>query len=159
MWFNFPGLWTRQAAQSGNSGNRAGEEDNGATRARKRQKCGDYEVVLPSNSAGSQPPLPLYQFPSVILGQPILPAPISQILRHDPQYYFDDGNIVLIAEDRVFRVHKGILSMYSSIFKDMLGLPQPSGSETIDGCPAVHLPDSAYHIDLLLETIYKGPTT
>lgn len=82
----------------------------------------------------------------------------SQI-KHDTQYYFEDGNIILIAEDRAFRVHKGVLSMHSSVFKDLLSLPQPSDADTMDGCPVVRLEDFARHVHLLLEAMYKGAYT
>ncbi|KAI0089227.1 hypothetical protein BDY19DRAFT_944764 [Irpex rosettiformis] len=77
----------------------------------------------------------------------------------DPRYYFDDGNVVILAEDTIFRVHKGVLSLHSGVFKDLLNLPQPPGGETLDSCPLVRIQDTAFHIKWLLETMYDGAAT
>ena len=58
----------------------------------------------------------------------------------DKVVWFSDGNIVLRAEQTLFRVYAGILSQASPIFRDMLsiGESQPKGSaETYEGCPLV----------------------
>ena len=77
----------------------------------------------------------------------------------DPKYYFEDGNIVLLAEQTVFRVHKGVLILHSGLLKDMLKLPQETNPELEDGCPLVRLHDPVFHIQWLLETMYHGATT
>ena len=81
--------------------------------------------------------------------------------KHHDKYYFDDGNVVLLAEDTIFRVHKSVLTLHSGLFQDMLSLPQSegSGSETMDGCPLVRTQDLALHITWLLEAMYNGATT
>lgn len=70
--------------------------------------------------------------------------------------WFDDGNIVLEAEGKQFRVHRGVLEKHSSVFKDMLSVPQPPESDepTIDGCPIVQLPDKADDWEHLLNSLY-----
>ncbi|KAI0089228.1 hypothetical protein BDY19DRAFT_944766 [Irpex rosettiformis] len=93
-----------------------------------------------------------------------LPIPATREVSHpqwrrDPQYYFEDGNVVILAEITIFRVHKGILSLHSSVFKDMLSLPQPVGAETVDGCPLIRIPDAAFRVQWLLDTMYRGSTT
>ncbi|KAI0365521.1 hypothetical protein BV20DRAFT_909727, partial [Pilatotrama ljubarskyi] len=70
-----------------------------------------------------------------------------------------DGNIVLVAEERAFRVHKSTLARHSEVSKDLFEVPQPpssavTASENLDGCPVVHLPDAAYDIEQLLLAIY-----
>ena len=40
--------------------------------------------------------------------------------------WFDDGNVILIAESTSFEVHKSILSSKSYVFKDMFSIPQPT---------------------------------
>lgn len=42
------------------------------------------------------------------------------------QPWYDDGNIVLQAELKQFRIHRSILSANSVIFKDMFSLAQPT---------------------------------
>lgn len=70
-------------------------------------------------------------------------------LKPDDDFWFEDGNIVLIARDIEFRVYKGILAKHSPVFQDMFSLPPPPAPETsrdtaepIETCPVVHLSDS-----------------
>lgn len=37
----------------------------------------------------------------------------------DPNFFLDDGNIILLAESTLFCVHKSMLSLYSEVFQDM----------------------------------------
>jgi hypothetical protein len=48
-------------------------------------------------------------------------------IRH-AEYYFDDGNLVLLVENTLYNVHRGMLKRHSELFFSMLSLPQPSGS-------------------------------
>ncbi len=41
--------------------------------------------------------------------------------------WFGDGSIVLATDVHLYRVHKGILERYSSVFKDMLEMPTGEG--------------------------------
>jgi hypothetical protein len=73
--------------------------------------------------------------------------------------WLDGGNLVIRAEDVVFKVLAAQLSIASSIFKDMLGVPQPpsASAETYEGVPFVLLPDSAFDITQFLKAImYLG---
>ncbi|TDL16711.1 hypothetical protein BD410DRAFT_696956, partial [Rickenella mellea] len=55
-----------------------------------------------------------------------------------PKLWFDDGNIILATSLSIFRVHRGMLSMNSPVFADMLSLPQPEVAEnTIEGLPDI----------------------
>lgn len=69
--------------------------------------------------------------------------------------WFEDGNVILEAEGIQFKVHRGILSESSSVFKDMFTLPQPPSmdEELIDGCPIVHLSDTAEEVTYMLEAL------
>jgi hypothetical protein len=70
------------------------------------------------------------------------PESVLQIKRSDP--WFDDGTIVIQARDTQFRAYRGILTLCSPIFHDMFSIPQPTtGDELVDGCPVVHVSDSA----------------
>ncbi|KAJ3489498.1 hypothetical protein NLI96_g2079 [Meripilus lineatus] len=72
--------------------------------------------------------------------------------------WFPDGNIVLIAQDAHFRVHRGVLSRNSEIFRVMFDLPQPSdAAETyISECPAIPLSDRKSDVDCMLRALYDG---
>ncbi|KAK7062488.1 BTB domain-containing protein [Favolaschia claudopus] len=73
-------------------------------------------------------------------------------------WFSKDPLVVLRAEDTVFRVSGGILSARSTVFRDMLALPQPSPSveDTIDGCTVVRLPDSATEVESFLRAIFDS---
>jgi hypothetical protein len=73
--------------------------------------------------------------------------------------WFEGGNLVIRAEDTVFKVLAAQLSVTSSVFKDMLDVPQPDASlaETYEGIPFVFLPDSAFDVGQLLKAmLYLG---
>lgn len=77
--------------------------------------------------------------------------------KRDEEFWYDDGNIILIARDVEFRVYRGILAEKSPVFSDMFSLPQPpAGSSSApaavaDGsCPVVHLSDSPEDIRHML---------
>ncbi|KAJ6589288.1 hypothetical protein B0H19DRAFT_886340, partial [Mycena capillaripes] len=59
------------------------------------------------------------------------------------------------AENRIFRVSGGILAARSTVFSDIIGLPQPQSGDTeqIDGCPVVRLHDSAEDVEAFLRAI------
>ncbi|KAF9230040.1 hypothetical protein BU15DRAFT_84126 [Melanogaster broomeanus] len=52
---------------------------------------------------------------------------------HHPIFYFDDGNIVFQADQTLFRLHQGILTVHSAAWRDILKIP--SGIES-DGTEA-----------------------
>ncbi|KAJ6584635.1 hypothetical protein B0H19DRAFT_1227316 [Mycena capillaripes] len=61
-----------------------------------------------------------------------------QFLR-SPEFWFDDGNIILQVESTQFRLAKSVLSMHSSVFCDMFMMPLPANEPTVEGCPVVIL--------------------
>lgn len=69
--------------------------------------------------------------------------------------WFTDGNVILEAEETQFRVHRGVLAMHSTVFKDMFEMPQPSEGLTEEGCPVVHLSDTAADVEHLLNAVYN----
>src|ERR1700691_1251235 len=69
--------------------------------------------------------------------------------------WFDDGNIVLEAEQTQFRVYRGILSENSVVFKDMFDLSRPGDEREVEGCPVVHLADSADDLLIVLEVLHR----
>ncbi|KDR86008.1 hypothetical protein GALMADRAFT_235195 [Galerina marginata CBS 339.88] len=57
-------------------------------------------------------------------------------------YWFDDGNVILQAENTQFRVHRGIIIRHSQVFRDMFSLPQPEKETLSEGCPLIHVSDA-----------------
>lgn len=78
----------------------------------------------------------------------------SNITRSD--VWFEDGNIVIQAERTQFKVYRGTLAVHSPIFKDMFAIPQPpiEGEGTVEGCPVVHLSDTAADVTIVLKAIF-----
>jgi BTB/POZ domain len=72
--------------------------------------------------------------------------------RGDP--WLDDGNIILQAESTQFRVVRSILSASSSVFGDMFGIPQPENENLVDGCPVVHVSDTADDLHHVLKAVF-----
>lgn len=91
--------------------------------------------------------------------------PSSQIpdtaqVKQDPDLWFADGSVVVIAEGTGFRVHMSLLSRASPVLRDMFTLPQPtSGHTTPSGStsqevPFVHVSDNAHDMRCMLHAIY-----
>ncbi|KAJ7145835.1 hypothetical protein C8R44DRAFT_972818 [Mycena epipterygia] len=76
----------------------------------------------------------------------------SSITRSD--IWHDDGSVVLQAESTQFRIHWSVLSLHSSFFRDMRGLPQPPDQPSIEGCPVIELSDTFIDIEHLLKVLY-----
>ncbi|KAJ7043811.1 hypothetical protein C8F04DRAFT_1070477 [Mycena alexandri] len=70
------------------------------------------------------------------------------------EYWFDDGNIILQVESTQFRLTKSMLSMHSSVFRDMFMVPLPPDEPTIENCPVVVLSDTAQDWIHLLGAMY-----
>ncbi|KAI0091080.1 hypothetical protein BDY19DRAFT_680917 [Irpex rosettiformis] len=74
-----------------------------------------------------------------------------------PDLWFEDGNVVLVAEGIGFRVYGGLLAKHSKIFCDMFSVPQPElkAEDTCEGYPVVCLPDDgAEELAAVLNIIY-----
>jgi hypothetical protein len=64
-------------------------------------------------------------------------------------------NLIIRSSDLVdFRVHKSVLAMASPVFKDLLSLPQPSDSESVDGLPVVQLSEDSELLNSLVSVLY-----
>lgn len=68
--------------------------------------------------------------------------------------WYDDGNVVLVAGNRAFRIHRGVLSQHSPVFRDMFAVPQPTSDIAIGGRPVVRLQDDPLHLEFLLGAMY-----
>ncbi|KIY47469.1 hypothetical protein FISHEDRAFT_45129 [Fistulina hepatica ATCC 64428] len=71
------------------------------------------------------------------------------------EFWFEDGSIVLLVEDVLFRVHRTTLARHSQVFATTFCLPQPADEPSFDGCPLINLPsDSNLHWQYLLTVLY-----
>ena len=69
-----------------------------------------------------------------------LPRPVV-IRTQDEEFWFSDGNVILLARDVKFRIYSGLLANRSPVFQDMFSLPQPAASSD-SPCPTVEMTDS-----------------
>lgn len=83
--------------------------------------------------------------------------------------WFSDGSVVLATDLYLFKVHKGVLSLHSSVFKDMFELPSimdggvaggigtGEGQEMHEGLPLVTLAgDKGEDVVHLLRRVYDS---
>ncbi|KAM5544046.1 hypothetical protein V8D89_002232 [Ganoderma adspersum] len=83
-------------------------------------------------------------------------------IKRDSEVWFEDGNVIVVAQDTAFRFHKSVVSLHSSVFRDLFSIPQPESlmgeevDEKFDGCPVVHVSDTSYDFRELLRAIYGG---
>ncbi|KAF8186800.1 hypothetical protein BJ912DRAFT_970842 [Pholiota molesta] len=89
------------------------------------------------------------------MGKGKLPLePFGKLIRSD--FWFHDGNIVIIAGSAAFKVHRGQLERRSEVFSDLFSIPQPKEQELIDGCPYVELQDCPSDVFYFLSALYDG---
>ncbi|KAI1795392.1 hypothetical protein LXA43DRAFT_40045 [Ganoderma leucocontextum] len=68
-------------------------------------------------------------------------------LKHDAEFWFSDGTVILVAKNVEFRFYRALLADYSPVFKTMFAGQHPSRLVPIDEhqsitCPVVKLTDS-----------------
>jgi len=57
--------------------------------------------------------------------------------------WLPDGSIILQAENILFRVYSGLLSLHSPFFRDLFSLPQPPSQDMYEGIPVVQMLETA----------------
>ncbi len=77
-------------------------------------------------------------------------------ITHDKHFWFDDGNVVIVARGMGYKVYKGLLAAQSPVFHDLFASASHA-EEVYDGCPVVRLSDSPQDLQCLLP--YLLPTT
>jgi hypothetical protein len=96
---------------------------------------------------------------SLVQNQEDLQAPINLITSPVEPFDVPDANLIIRSSDLVdFRVHKSVLVMSSPIFKDLLSLPQPSESESVDGLSVVRLTEDSELLNTLVSMLYPIDT-
>ncbi|TFK33027.1 hypothetical protein BDQ12DRAFT_691724 [Crucibulum laeve] len=87
-------------------------------------------------------------------------SPSCSIYSRDLDYYFSDGNAVLLVEDTLFKVHRSILSKDGSTFANLFVLPTQLGSSeegNDDRNPICLQGDTAEQFRALLWALYALP--
>lgn len=76
--------------------------------------------------------------------------------------WLSDGNVVLKTNVYLFKVHKSVLSMQSSVFRDMFALSTTDANEfaevmpeLYEGLHLVSLPDDGYEVAHILRAVYE----
>lgn len=73
---------------------------------------------------------------------------------HDEEFWFQDGNVVLLASDTVaFRVYSGLLSFQSPVLRNMLSSPDTGSAAQIDGVRVVQVLESSHDWKHLLRIL------
>ncbi|KAF7353758.1 BTB domain-containing protein [Mycena venus] len=72
--------------------------------------------------------------------------------------WFEDGNVVIQAEDYQFCLFRSFLTTRSPIFKDTFSIPQPEDAERINGCPVLRIHDSASDAAHFFKAIFDSET-
>ncbi|KAF7371318.1 BTB domain-containing protein [Mycena sanguinolenta] len=72
--------------------------------------------------------------------------------------WFPNADLILRAENKLFRVYKHILGARSRVFHEMASFPQPATPEddTVDGIPVVRLHDSGAEVEVFLRAIFDS---
>lgn len=101
-------------------------------------------------AAGNDP----HAKPMAVLHADAVVAPMER----DPDLWFGDGSIVVVAQGTGFRVHTSLLSRASPIFRDVFALPRPAAdsvnADTVQGAPVIRVSDCAHDMRCMLHAIY-----
>ncbi|KAH9835468.1 uncharacterized protein C8Q71DRAFT_859090 [Rhodofomes roseus] len=109
-------------------------------RARRIDSTEPPDEDLPIVKAGTPPP------------ELIPPAPFE----HDDKFWYEDGNVILVAERVGFRVYKGLLAAQSDVLRELFSDSHPADAQRIDGSPVVYVPDRAEEVRSLLSVLVEG---
>ena len=74
-------------------------------------------------------------------------------LKHDEEFWLEDGNIVLVSRNVAFRIYRGLLAAQSSIFADMFAAASSRADETYEGCPVIQLSESPQDLRRFLRVL------
>ena len=85
---------------------------------------------------------------------PPRPTSRSESIQRPAGLWFDDGNIVIQAENYQFRIHRGILSARSPVLHGLFSKLIPGETKSIEGCPVTHLQDHGKFVKDFLMAIY-----
>ena len=112
--------------------------------------------VRPSQSRSLHTALPTYLDMQRQPGSPPSESAASGLHpQKDPELWFEDGNVVVVARDSAaFCVHTGVLARHSEVFRSMFEVAEPAGD--IEQCPIVHMHDIPLELSSLIKALYDG---
>ena len=76
----------------------------------------------------------------------------ANFTKHD-KLWLEDGNVILVCAETGFRVHRSLLTLHSTVFRDMFEVATP-GDDVEEGVPTVHLSDHPVKIGRFLDFFY-----
>ena len=68
--------------------------------------------------------------------------------------WFDDGNLVIQTGLALFRVHKSVLAIHATVFRDMVSFPSPASQDTYEGIQLAVFQDDAQDMRHFLRALY-----
>lgn len=81
------------------------------------------------------------------------PVDLTAITPHDT-FYFEDGNVEVLCENNLFRVHTSILSFHSPVLRQTFAPASLAIAESPNGCPRIPTSNTAMDFSTLLKMIY-----
>ena len=82
-----------------------------------------------------------------------LPTDPTAIIPHKT-FHLEDGNVEVLCENTLFRVHTSVLSFHSPALRRMFAQANLAAAESPNGCPRILSSDTATDFATLLKMIY-----
>lgn len=80
--------------------------------------------------------------------------PAQTGLKRHGDFWFDDGNLILVAQQNIaFRIYRGLLTAQSTFFADKAATASMNPAKTFDGCPVVEVSDTPEELAHFLHII------
>ena len=76
----------------------------------------------------------------------------------DADFWFEDGNVVIIADRTAFRIHQSILRRHTDLIADHLEINSRWRDDADEDYVVVRVSDSAKSFKGLLRLLYPGPS-
>jgi hypothetical protein len=86
-----------------------------------------------------------------ISANPLGAVPSAEAPKNVEGLWFDDGNLIIRAENTEFKVYRNLLAAHSSAIAGMIAASTP---DMKDGCAFVHLSDNAIDVEYFLKALF-----
>ena len=88
----------------------------------------------------------------------------APVLERDPEFWFSDGTVILVAKNVEFRFYRALLADRSPVFNAKFADQHPTRDVQFNGqhsfsCPIVHLTDSPEDLRHILRAYVSGKQT
>lgn len=70
------------------------------------------------------------------------------------EIWFDNGDLILHADDALFRVHSSILSKHSLTLDGIIRTANKIEEDMYEGCPVIRMQDTGLDLSALLRAMY-----